>query len=60
MQKFLPKVNLTGKPFWDIEMRETPPLWKAYIEAVKYFGIDGWFIYGVRKAWKAYSSEILE
>ncbi|MFZ2657841.1 MAG: uroporphyrinogen decarboxylase family protein [Victivallales bacterium] len=33
--------RLTGKPFWDIYVRQDPPLWKAYIDAVKYFGIDG-------------------
>jgi len=38
--------RLTGKPFFDIYMRNDPPLWRAYIEAVKHFGIDGWFIYG--------------
>ncbi len=38
--------RLTGKPFWEIYVRENPPLWKAYIEAVKELGIDGWFIYG--------------
>lgn len=38
--------RLTGKPTWEIEMNANPPLWKAYIEAVKYFGTDGWFIYG--------------
>ncbi len=38
--------RLTGKPFWEIEMNGNPPLWKAYIDAVKYYGIDGWFIYG--------------
>lgn len=34
--------RLTGKPFWDIYLHNDPPLWKAYIEAVKYFGFDGW------------------
>jgi len=34
--------RLTGKPFWDIYLNHDPPLWKAYIEAVKYFGFDGW------------------
>ncbi len=34
--------RLTGKPFWDIYLYQDPPLWQAYIEAVKYFGIDGW------------------
>ncbi|MCK4885729.1 MAG: hypothetical protein KAS96_00010 [Planctomycetes bacterium] len=33
--------RLTGKPFWDIYVHQDPPLWKAYIDAVKYFGIDG-------------------
>lgn len=39
-------IRLTGKPFWEIEVNRNPPLWRAYIDAVKYFGIDGWFIYG--------------
>lgn len=38
--------RLTGKPTWEIELYGNPALWKAYIEAVKYFGTDGWFIYG--------------
>ncbi len=38
--------RLTGKPFWDVYVDEKPPLWKAYIDAVDRFGIDGWFIYG--------------
>jgi uroporphyrinogen decarboxylase len=36
----------TGRPFWDIYYFNEPTLWQAYIDAVKYFGIDGWFIYG--------------
>lgn len=35
--------RLTGKPFWDIYVYHDPPLWKAYIDAVKYFDIDGGF-----------------
>jgi uroporphyrinogen decarboxylase len=35
--------RLTGKPFWDIYIYQDPPLWKAYIDAVKYFDIDGGF-----------------
>jgi uroporphyrinogen decarboxylase len=35
--------RLTGKPFWDIYLYQDPPLWKAYIDAVKYFDIDGGF-----------------
>ena len=38
--------RLTGRPFWDIYIDDRPPLWKAYIDAVDRFGIDGWFIYG--------------
>lgn len=33
-------VKLTGKPFWDIYLYNDPPLWKAYIDCVKYFGYD--------------------
>ena len=38
--------RLTGKPFWDIYLYNNPHLWQAYINAVRYFGIDGWFTYG--------------
>ncbi len=38
--------RLTGKPFWEIYYFADPPLWKAYIDAVKYFGFDGWFTDG--------------
>lgn len=38
--------RLTGKPFWDIYVNENPPLWKAYLEAVRFFDMDGWFTYG--------------
>ena len=34
--------RLAGKPFWDIYLHNDPPLWKAYIDAVKYFDFDGW------------------
>ncbi len=34
--------KLTGKPFWDIYLYQDPPRWQAYINAVKYFGFDGW------------------
>lgn len=33
--------RLTGKPFWDIYLYQNPPLWKAYIDAVRYFKFDG-------------------
>ena len=35
--------RLTGKPFWDIYVYKDPPLWKAYIDAAKYFDIDTGF-----------------
>ena len=35
--------RLTGKPFWEIYVYQNPPLWTAYIEAAKYFDIDGGF-----------------
>lgn len=38
--------RLTGKPFWDIYVNNDPPLWRAYLDAVRYFGMDGWFMYG--------------
>ena len=34
--------RLTGKPFWDIYLYQDPPLFEAYVDAVKYFGFDGW------------------
>jgi len=35
--------RLTGKPFWEIYVYRDPPLWKAYIDAVKHYDIDGGF-----------------
>ena len=37
--------RLTGRPFWDIYLHGRPTLFEAYLEAVKYFGFDGWFMY---------------
>ena len=34
--------RLTGKPFWEIYLNNDPPLWKAYIDAVRYFKFEGW------------------
>jgi len=40
--------KLTGKPFWDIYLYQDPPLWRAYIDCVKYFGFDSlWDAYYV-------------
>lgn len=36
-------VRLTGKQGIDVYLFEDPPLWKAYIDAVKYFDLDGGF-----------------
>jgi len=38
--------RLTGRPFWDIYYHEDPPLWRAYLDAIDYFDMDGWFTYG--------------
>ncbi len=39
--------RMTGKPFWDIYVYKDPPLWKAYIDAARYFDIDAGFeLYG--------------
>ena len=38
--------KLTGKPFWEVEYREDPPYQRAYIQAAKFFGIDGWLFDG--------------
>jgi uroporphyrinogen decarboxylase len=53
--------RLTGKPFWDIYRHGNPPLWRAYLDAVRFFGMDGWHIYagvqlkteGDRREWSS-------
>ncbi len=32
--------RLTKKPFWQLYLYQDPPIWKAYIDCVKYFGFD--------------------
>lgn len=32
--------KLTGLPFWDLYLYQKIPIWKAYIDCVKYFGFD--------------------
>jgi hypothetical protein len=39
-------VRLSGRTYFDVFIHDDPPLWRAYIDAVKHFGIDGWFTYG--------------
>ncbi|HZT42878.1 MAG TPA: uroporphyrinogen decarboxylase family protein [Chthonomonadaceae bacterium] len=41
--------RLTGKPLWDLYLYNDPPLWRAYIDAVRFFEMDGWFMYGELK-----------
>jgi uroporphyrinogen decarboxylase len=53
--------RLTGKPFWDLYYFNEPPLWRAYLDAVRYFGIDGWFIYGdMQYQWSGDRAEAIE
>lgn len=35
--------RLTGKPFWDVYVYQDPPIWKAQIDALRRFDIDGGF-----------------
>lgn len=39
-------VRLSGKGYFNVLVHNDPPLWRAYIDAVKHYGIDGWFTYG--------------
>ncbi len=53
--------RLTGKPFWEVYYFGEPPLWRAYIEAVRYFGFDGWFTDGsMRYQWPGERAEAVE
>jgi uroporphyrinogen decarboxylase len=38
--------RLSGKGYFSVYIDQDPPLWQAYIDAVRYYGIDGWFTYG--------------
>ncbi len=35
--------RLTGKPFWEVYAYQDPPLWKAHIDALNHFDLDGGF-----------------
>jgi len=37
--------RLTGKPFWEIYENNNPSLGRAYMDAVRFYGMDGWYIY---------------
>ena len=41
ISNYIPAMR-TGLPFWDIYFFEAYPLWKAYLDAADYFGIDSW------------------
>ena len=32
--------KITGKPFWDLYLYNDPPIWEAYVDCAKFFGID--------------------
>ena len=40
-------VRLLGGPFWNVYYYNDPPLWKAYNDCVRYFGVDGFSHHGV-------------
>jgi len=56
MSNMIP-AKLTGRPFWDVYLFGTPPLWGAYIDAVKRYGFDGWM--GASLGPKIYSASDL-
>ena len=38
--------RLAGGPFWKIFREGNPPIWKAYNDCVRYFGVDGFSHHG--------------
>ena len=40
-------IKLTGKPFYEVLYRGNPPLWKAYIDFLDYYDVEGWFNYSI-------------
>jgi len=38
--------KLRGRPFWEVYHDAQPPIWKAYNQAVRHFGIDGFSHHG--------------
>jgi len=39
--------RLVGGPFWNVYYYNNPPIWKAYNNCVRHFGIDGFSHHGV-------------
>lgn len=37
--------RLTGKPFWEVLLDGQPPIWQAYVDAARHFGIDAFFFH---------------
>ncbi len=38
--------KMTGGPFWNVFREQDPPIWKAYNDCVRYFGLDGFSHHG--------------
>ena len=38
--------RLTGGPYWDVYYHGKPPIWKAYNDCVRHFGVDGFSHHG--------------
>ncbi len=38
--------RLAGRGFYSVFIDSDPPLWRAYLDALRHFGMDGWFMYG--------------
>jgi len=41
MSNYIP-AKRTGLPFWDVYFFDHVPLWRAYLNAVDYYGAEGW------------------
>jgi len=41
MSNYIP-VERTGLPFWEVYFNGAMPMWRAYLDAAKYYGIDAW------------------
>jgi uroporphyrinogen decarboxylase len=39
--------RLAGGPFWKVYYHRDPPIWKAYNDCVRHFGVDGFSHHGV-------------
>ncbi len=39
--------RLAGGPFWNVYLHHDPPIWKAYNDCVRFYGVDGFSHHGV-------------